>query len=96
MQSGIDVMTGIAVTPAVLHNRKIITMTTKEFIKAKIDNVDDSDLEELYKLVKRSTETKEQTGKPGLLARLQTIQIDGPEDFSENLDLYLIGEKHFE
>jgi hypothetical protein len=78
MQSGIHIMTRIAVTPAALHNRKVITMTTKELIK------------------KRFTETKEPTVKPGLLARLQTIQIDGPEDFSENLDLYLSGEKHAE
>ena len=31
--------------------------------------------------------------RKGLLARLQEIQIDGPEDFAENFDLYASGEK---
>jgi hypothetical protein len=29
----------------------------------------------------------------GFLATLSQIQIDGPEDFAANLDLYLSGEK---
>ena len=70
-------------------------MTTKELIQAEIDNLEDRDLEELYELVKRFTETKKAV-KPGLLARLKTIQIDGPEDFSENLDWYLRRERHAE
>lgn len=32
--------------------------------------------------------------KPSLLSTLKQIKISGPEDFSENLDAYLSGEKH--
>lgn len=43
---------------------------------------------------------REKTSAPkeklGLLAKLQKISIDGPEDFSTNLDQYLSGERQFE
>ena len=32
--------------------------------------------------------------KQSLLSSLKKIKISGPEDFSENLDAYLSGEKH--
>ena len=32
--------------------------------------------------------------KTSLLSSLKQIKISGPEDFSENLDAYLSGEKH--
>jgi hypothetical protein len=32
----------------------------------------------------------------GLLAKLQRVSIDGPEDFSTNLDQYLSGERQLE
>lgn len=39
----------------------------------------------------------EQSGnKPSLMSKLKQIKIDGPEDFAENLDLYLSGEKRIE
>lgn len=34
------------------------------------------------------------TAKPSLLSALKQIKISAPEDFSENLDAYLSGEKH--
>ncbi len=36
------------------------------------------------------------TPEVGLLAKLQRISIDGPEDFSTHLDQYLSGERQFE
>lgn len=41
-------------------------------------------------------EADEPTAPPqtSLLSLLKTIKINGPEDFSENLDAYLNGEKH--
>jgi hypothetical protein len=41
-------------------------------------------------------EPEEETEKPAatLLARLRRIRITGPEDFSENIDAYLSGEKN--
>ena len=32
--------------------------------------------------------------RPSLLSSLKNIKIKGPEDFAENLDAYLNGEKH--
>lgn len=33
--------------------------------------------------------------RTSLMDRLQQIRIDAPEDFSENLDLYLTGQKAY-
>ncbi len=68
-------------------------MTTKELIKAEVDRVSDEDLEELYGLVKSFTEAKVQDDEQDFMAQLRSIQIDGPEDFATNFDLYMSGEK---
>lgn len=48
---------------------------------------------ETYKNLAQS----EQSGKKqSLISKLKQIKIDGPEDFAENLDLYLSGEKRVE
>jgi hypothetical protein len=66
---------------------------TKEFIKAEIDRVDEDRLDELYNLVRRFTQQKNGQEKPTLMDRLMEIEIDGPEDFASQFDLYLNGEK---
>jgi hypothetical protein len=66
---------------------------TKEFIKAEIDRVEEDRLDELYSLIQRFTRHKSGTEKPTLMDRLMKIEIDGPEDFSSQFDLYLNGEK---
>ena len=72
-------------------------MTTKELIKSEIDVIDDEYLDELYKIIKQFIKTKAGAGKAAqpneLMTRLRAHKIQGPEDFSENLDLYLSGEK---
>ncbi len=68
-------------------------MTIKEIIKEEIDNLSDKNLDELYKIIKRFPKTKTSVNSPNLLSKLERIQIDAPEDFSTNLDLYLSGEK---
>ena len=70
-----------------------MVMVTKEIIKSEIERVPDERLEELYEVVKIFSRTE--TGKNGstLFTKLKKISIDGPVDFSENLDLYLSGEK---
>lgn len=67
-------------------------MVTKEIIKSELDRVPEERLEEVYEVVKFYS----RPGIPSngsLLSKLKKIKIDGPEDFSENLDLYLSGEK---
>jgi hypothetical protein len=68
-------------------------MVTKEEIKSEVEKVPDERLPELYRLVKRFTESKPASSQPTLMAKLKRIRIDAPADFSENIDLYLSGEK---
>lgn len=67
-------------------------MTTKELIYEAIERVDEERLDELYALIRRFSQPKK-AEKPGFLNRLSRIQIDAPEDFAANLDLYTSGEK---
>jgi hypothetical protein len=72
-------------------------MTTKEKILCELDNLNEDDLEAFHELVKQFLQTRQQkTIQPSLLERLSHIQIDGPEDFAQNIDLYLTGEKQFD
>ncbi|MEP6913113.1 MAG: hypothetical protein ABI923_10180 [bacterium] len=68
-------------------------MVTKEIIKSEIERVPEYRLEELYEVVKIYSRTETENNGDTLFAKLRKISIDGPEDFSENLDLYLSGEK---
>jgi hypothetical protein len=67
-------------------------MTTKELIKAEIDNVDDKYLDELYSIIKNFVEAKTIPQEGSFMSRLKRIKINAPEDFSVNLDLYVSGE----
>lgn len=71
-------------------------MTTKELIRAEIDQLREEDLDELYNLVKNFIHSKGQSPKQSLMAKLSSIRINAPEDYSTNFDLYASGEKHAE
>jgi len=68
-------------------------MNTRERIRAEIDHIPDDRLGELYRLIQHFQEAHAAPPKPGILAKLRTITIQGPPDFAANLDLYLSGEK---
>lgn len=70
-------------------------MTNREKLHAEIDNLDEQSVDAVYQLVREYAQSKPAKRSGDLLTRLQEIKIDGPEDFSENLDLYLYGEKRF-
>lgn len=70
-------------------------MTTKERIYAEIESLGEENLDELYRLIRRFKASRSPSG-PGLMTRLKAVQIEGPDDFAENLDLYLSGEKRVE
>jgi hypothetical protein len=70
-----------------------MVMVTKEIIKSEIERVPEERLEELYEVVKVYSRTETESNGNTLFSKLRNIKIDGPEDFSENLDLYLSGEK---
>lgn len=67
-------------------------MTIREKIVAKVQNLPENVLPEVFEFVKKVGEEK----KSGLLRRLQKIKIEAPADFSRNVDLYLNGEKEIE
>jgi hypothetical protein len=69
-------------------------MTTKELIKNEIENVPEEYLAELYKLIKNFENEVNNKKKQSFMSKLRSIKIDGPEDFSKNIDLYLNGEKN--
>jgi hypothetical protein len=47
----------------------------------------------LYEVVKVYSRKETESNDNTLFSKLRQIEIDGPEDFSENPDLYLSGEK---
>ena len=72
-----------------------MSMNTKELIYEAIERVDEERLDELYALIRQFAQPKK-AEKPDFLNRLSRIQIDAPEDFATNVDLYISGEKSVE
>jgi hypothetical protein len=70
-------------------------MISKEQIKSEIEKVPDNRLEELYSVVRTYSEPTGNGDGRSLMSKLREITIDGPDDFAENIDLYLSGEKTF-
>lgn len=71
-------------------------MITKEEIKSEIEKVPEERLTELYQIVRRFTQTRRSSSEPTLMSKLKRVRINAPADFSENIDLYLTGEKTIE
>ncbi len=68
-------------------------MSTKELIQSALETMDESQLSELYPIVKGFAEAK-QAAPQSLMSKLRSIKlIDAPEDFATNLDLYMSAEK---
>jgi hypothetical protein len=68
-------------------------MATREEIISEVEKVPEERLDELYRVVRTFSQENSADGKQSLMAKLRNIQIEGPEDFAANLDLYLNGEK---
>ncbi len=64
-------------------------MISKEVIKKEIDNIPEERLGELHQLIKEFTKSKNARNKGNLMAKLRQIKIQGPKDFSKNIDAYL-------
>lgn len=67
-------------------------MTVKDLIQVEIDKLPEESLHDLYEVIKQFAQKKSQA-KKGALSKLKSIKIQGPEDFAENIDLYLGGQK---
>lgn len=68
----------------------------KEEIKSEIEKVPEERLAELYQVVKDFTQSKPKSSESSLMSKLRRVRISAPPDFSENIDLYLTGEKTVE
>jgi hypothetical protein len=68
-------------------------MISKELIKSEIEKVPDNRLEELYSVVRTYSKPTGNGDGRSFMSKLSEITINGPEDFAENIDLYLTGEK---
>ena len=68
-------------------------MTTKELINTEIERLSEDELKKVHGVVRGLTESKALEQKPSFMSRLKQIQIEAPEDFAANLDLYVSGEK---
>ena len=71
-------------------------MATKEKIKSEIEKVPEERLAELYQVARRFTQVRPVASQATLMSKLRRVRISAPPDFSENLDLYLSGEKAVE
>jgi len=68
-------------------------MDTKQLIEDKIQNLDATQLSEVYQFVEQLAAPKNRPQPTSLMSRLRQVTINGPEDFSANIDDYLNGEK---
>lgn len=86
-----------------MSNLDLITLhkssqNKRNLIKNEIDNIDEKHLDEIYNylLSKQDSQKIDTSVKQSLMSKLRAIKIDAPEDFAENFDLYLRGEKQIE
>lgn len=68
-------------------------MTLREEIVEKVNKIPENSLPELLEKIE---EIESKAAKPSLMEQLRKIKIQGPPDFSRNIDLYLNGEKDFD
>lgn len=68
-------------------------MTTKELINAEIEKLSEDELKKVYGVIRSLAESKAGEQNPSFMSRLKRIQIEAPEDFATNVDLYVSGEK---
>lgn len=68
-------------------------MISRDLIKADIERVPEERLDDLYSMVKSYSEPRTQNNGRSFMSKVQDVTIDGPEDFAENIDLYMAGEK---
>ena len=71
-------------------------MSTREWIEAKIQTMDEAQLAALYPIVESIAERKSADETLSFMEKLGRIQIDAPPDFSANHEAYASGEKSVE
>lgn len=59
----------------------------------KIKALPESEQERIALLILEEISQEASPKKTGILSKLKQVKIQGPEDFAQNIDLYLNGEK---
>ncbi|WP_204103713.1 MULTISPECIES: hypothetical protein [Spirulina sp. CCY15215] len=57
-------------------------MTTKQIIQDKLEDLTEEQLNRVYEIIEKLSNSENISPKPSLMERLQQIEIDAPEDFS--------------
>ena len=68
-------------------------MNVRELIFEEINLLGEDRLEELYAVIRNFVKS-EKGKKQSFMSKLRQIRIEGPEDFSANIDSYIMGRKH--
>jgi hypothetical protein len=69
-------------------------MVTRELVQAELERLSADDLSKVYRYIKQVAHEKPKSAKKkSLMSSLSAIEIEGPQDFSANHDLYASGEK---
>ena len=69
-------------------------MVTRELVQAELEHLNPNELSKVYQYIKQVAQGKTKTiRKKSLMASLSAIEIEGPQDFAANHDLYASGEK---
>ena len=70
-------------------------MVTRELVQAELEHLNADELSKVYRYIKQVGQDKPKTAKKkSLMASLSAIEIEGPQDFAANHDLYAGGENH--
>ncbi len=67
-------------------------MNVRELIFEEINLLGEDQLAELYSVIRNFVQS-EKSKKQSFMSKLRQIRIEGPEDFSANLDSYIMGRK---
>ncbi|MEA5467511.1 hypothetical protein [Spirulina sp. 06S082] len=57
-------------------------MTTKQIIQDKLENLTEEQLNRVYEIIEKLSNSENISPKLSLMERLQQIEIDAPKDFS--------------
>lgn len=60
-------------------------MVTKEMIQQKLEGLTEEQINQVYEVIEKLSNSENAVKKPSLMSKLQQIKIDAPEDLSVKL-----------
>jgi hypothetical protein len=89
-------MRAIVSKQALYCGKQEARMNTRLAIQQLLDRLEDDELAKLLPIIEQFVSAKKRKKALNLMDSLREIKIDGPEDFSRNVDYYLYGVKRVE